>query len=82
MSAKVFWETYESCLLAAVKTNPADFSRAAGVDPVAYAKGYTEVLKATPIAELDIQCRGFYMTCKKLGINHGRKAIKAYLEKP
>lgn len=82
MTAKVFWETFESSLLAAIKTTPADFGRAASENPEGYAKARTEELKATPINELDIQCRGFYMTCKKLGITHGRKAIKAYLEKP
>ena len=80
MSAKVFWETYEGCLRAAIETNPADYGRAAIADPAGYAKEFTDKISKADWSEVDHQGRGFYMTCKKLGIKHARKAIKAYLE--
>lgn len=79
MTFNLFWATFEAVLRGAVKDNPNDFGRKAVEDTDAYVSETIAKLKATPINELDVHQRGFYLTCKKLGVAQTRKSIAKYL---
>lgn len=76
---EVFWGTFYDTLLPTVKERGTEFGKAAVDNPEAYLKKLIEELAQQP--ELDVNQRGFYLTCKRLGIKQTRKAVAAYMEK-